>query len=121
MPKVIHFDISADEPENAVRFYETVFGWKFDKWEGPMEYWMIKAGPEDEPGINGGLSKRTPDGVDVNTIGVPSLDEYVKKIEEAGGIIIVPKSPIPGIGWFAVFKDPEGNVFGMMEEDEDAK
>lgn len=119
MARVVHFDISAENPEELKKFYETVFGWKFNKWEGPMEYWLIETG--EGPGINGGLGKRSPEQMDVNTIDVPDLDEYMKKVEENGATIVAPKMPIPGIGWYAVFKDAEGNIFGMMQDDPNAR
>jgi len=121
MPKPVHFDIFAEKPEKAIKFYESVFNWKFQKWEGPMEYWMISTGEEKEPGIDGGLGVKTPESSPMNTIGVKSVDEYVKKVEENGGTILTQKMPIPGIGWFATFKDPEGNAFGLMEDDPEAK
>ena len=120
MPRGIHFEIEADKPEQLAQFYEQVFGWKFEKWAGPMDYWMIMTG-ENEPGIDGGLLKRTETSQPVNTIGVSSIDEHLKKIEENKGTIIVPKKAIPGIGWTALFKDIEGNIFGLMEEDPTAK
>ena len=52
MPRIIHFDLPADDPVRAQKFYAEIFGWKFDKWNGPMEYWMIKTGDEKNPGIN---------------------------------------------------------------------
>jgi predicted enzyme related to lactoylglutathione lyase len=58
MPRVVHFEIHAGDPERAVSFYQTLFGWNFQKWEGPMEYWMVITGPDDQPGINGGLMRR---------------------------------------------------------------
>ena len=120
MPRVIHFEIEAVKPEKLAQFYEKVFSWKFEKWAGPMDYWMIMTG-EDEPGINGGLLKKTENSQPVNTISVPSIDEYLNKIAENKGIILVPKKAIPGVGWTALFKDPEGNTFGLMEEDPIAK
>ena len=44
MPRPCHFDLTADEPERAMKFYKDVFGWKFEKWDGPMEYWMVTTG-----------------------------------------------------------------------------
>lgn len=86
-----------------------------------MDYWLITTG-KDEPGIDGGLTKRTEGEANtVNTINVPSIDEYVEKIKENGGTIIMPKQAVPGVGWTAYFKDPEGNSFGLMEEDPIAK
>ena len=122
MPRVVHFEVEADKPERAIKFYEKVFGWKIEKWKGPIEYWLITTGKKDELGIDGGLSKRTEgEPSTVNTIDVPSVDEYIKKVESNGGSIIRPKMAVPGVGWMAYFKDPEGNMFGMMQEDTSAK
>jgi len=122
MPRVVHFEIDAKKPERAIGFYKKVFGWKIEKWEGPMDYWLIMTGKEKEPGIDGGLSKRTEaEPSTVNTIDVPSVDQYVKRIESNGGKIIRPKMAVPGVGWMAYFKDTEGNVWGIMETDETAR
>ncbi len=127
MPRVIHFEIYADEPERAIKFYETVFGWQAQKFPGPMDYWMLDTGKE-EPGINGAIMKRekplTGSGdivAYVCTIGVDSVDAYLTKAQAAGGKVIVPKSPIPGMGWFAQFLDTEGNIVGIMQGDPTAK
>lgn len=120
MPRVIHFEFHADEPERAAKFYGSVFGWKIEKWDG-MDYWMVTTGPDNEPGINGGIVKRMNQGTTYNVVGVPSVDEFAKKIENAGGIAIMAKKAIPGIGWYAYYRDTEGNVFGIMESDPSAK
>ncbi len=122
MPRPIHFDIAADDPDRAMKFYKGVFGWKFNKWDGPLDYWLVTTGEKDEPGIDGGISRRNKQmpGV-MNTIGVPSVDRYMKKIEAKGGKILMPKMAIPGIGWFATCQDTEGNVFGIIQEDTEAK
>jgi uncharacterized protein len=57
MNRPIHFEIPAEKPERAIKFYEKVFGWKFERWNGPMEYWNISTG-DSQPGINGGLMAR---------------------------------------------------------------
>ncbi len=107
MPRVVHFEIQAENPERAARFYRDLGGWDITRWQGPIEYWPIKTGPDDRPGINGGLLRRRGplDGQAVIayicTIDVPSVDEYVEKITKLGGTIAVPKAPIPGIGWLA--------------------
>jgi hypothetical protein len=122
MTRVVHFEISAEKPELLAKFYEKVFRWKIEKWEGPIEYWLITTGKEDEPGINGGLSRRTDTETStVNTIDIPSVDEFTKKVEMNGGAVITPKHAVPGVGYMVYFKDPEGNVFGMMEEDPSAQ
>ncbi len=121
MSRVIHFEIPADDPARASKFYAKVFGWKFQKWEGPMEYWLVQTGPDSEPGIDGGLMRREqPGSSTVNVVDVASVDKTVAKIESAGGTIVVPKMAVPGIGFVAYFQDPEGNVFGLMEADESA-
>ena len=122
MPRPIHFDLTVDNPERAMEFYKTVFGWKFQKWDGPMEYWMATTGDEKEPGINGGISKKGESGMpNMNTISVASVDQYSKMIVDKGGKVLMPKTPIPGIGWFANCQDTEGNTFGIMQNDPSAK
>jgi len=122
MPKIVHFEINAENPLRAKNFYENVFDWKIEKWEGPMEYWVIEAGKEDEEGINGGLQKREePDDQVFNYIQVSKVDDFKDKIEQSGGTIESPKIAVPGVGYFYMFKDTEGNKLGIMEEDENAK
>ncbi len=123
MPRPIHFEIPADDPDRAAAFYRDVFGWKFEKWDGgPMPYWLITTGGNGEPGIDGGLLPRPHPGAStVNTIGVASVDESVETIESKGGRTVVPKMAIPGMGWLAYCTDPEGNTFGIMQADEAAK
>lgn len=122
MPRVVHFEIDAEKPERAIKFYEKVFGWKIEKWKGPIEYWLIMTGNEKESGIDGGLAKRTEaEPLTVNTIDVSSVDKYVKIIESNGGKVIRTKMAVPGVGWMAYFKDPEGNLWGIMQTDKNAK
>jgi len=122
MGRVVHFEIPADDPQRASEFYETVFGWSFHKWDGPVEYWLVGTGNEGDPGINGGMNRRSrPDEGVVNTIGVDSVDNSVEAIVAAGGTIIMPKTAIPGVGYLAYFRDTEGNTFGVMHSDPTAK
>jgi uncharacterized protein len=118
MPRPAHFEIPSDNPERAISFYSTVFGWTFQKWEGPMPYWLITTGPNEEPGINGGLMPRhDPAQPCVNTITVANLDETQAAIEKNGGSCCVPKMPVPTVGWLAYFKDLDGHIFGCMQMD----
>jgi predicted enzyme related to lactoylglutathione lyase len=118
MGRIIHFNISADNTARAVKFYETVFGWKVEKWPGPVDYWLVTTGPDDKPGINGGIGRREdPADHTSNSIEVASLKEAVAKIVAAGGKVLEPKMPIPGVGWFAMCLDTEGNRFDLMEPD----
>lgn len=121
MPRVVHFEIGVDNPSRAIKFYTDVFGWKVNQWQtpqGPMDFWLVTTGRAPEPGIDGALAPRGnyPQPV-VNTISVPSVDEFAAKIQAADGKVIQPKMPIPGVGWFATCKDTEGNTFGIMESD----
>ena len=122
MPRPIHFEIPADNPDRLVGFYSSVFGWTFTKWEGPTPYWLITTGPNEEPGINGGMLPRQHPGQPcVNTVGVANLDETIASLGQHGGTIAVPKMAVPGIGWLAYATDPDGNMFGMMQMDPAAK
>jgi predicted enzyme related to lactoylglutathione lyase len=131
MGRVIHFEIHADDPARAIVFYETVFGWKFHKWEGEgaQDYWLITTGEDDERGINGGLLKRqgrspaydNPVSSFVCTIEVDKVAATEKEITENGGNIVVDKAAISGVGWLAYAKDTEGNIIGVMENDKNAK
>ena len=122
MNRIIHFDLPADVPERAVRFYESAFGWKGQRWEGSMEYWLMTTGPDGEPGINGGIGKKQgPSDRTMNTIGVASLEAALAKVVAAGGKVLMPRSPVPGVGWFAKCLDTEGNAFGLMQDDPGAK
>ncbi len=121
MPRVQHFEISANDPEKVAAFYEKVFGWKVTKWEGPVEYWLVETGEADEPGIDGGITRpdETLSGT-VNTIGVPDIDAYLEKVVQFGGKVVVEKHPIPGVGYNAYCHDVEGAVFGVHQEDPSA-
>lgn len=127
MPRIVHFEIHADEPERAIKFYSDSFGWEFRKWEGPFDYWLITTGPKEEMGIDGGLLTRTtPIGGEgviafVCTMAVEDLDATIAMVEKNGGTVTMPKDVIPGVGWLAYFKDTEGNIFGAMQPDMDAK
>jgi hypothetical protein len=135
MNRVIHFEIHAAEPERAAEFYRQVFGWTVNEWtipgvEIPHEnrYWLAATGAAPDPGIDGGIVVRRSappaDAQAVNayvcTIGVSSVDEHVEKALAAGGTLALPKMPIKGVGWLAYCKDTEGNIFGMMQDDQHA-
>ena len=119
--RVVHFEIPCDNPEKTIEFFKTVFGWNFQKF-GDEGYWLTVTGDEKEPGINGGIMKRRdPKQPVVNSINVENLDEAAKKVEAAGGKIVVPKMPIPTVGWLAYFTDPDGNIHGLYQHDPMAK
>jgi predicted enzyme related to lactoylglutathione lyase len=125
MRKVVHFEIPADDLDRAKNFYGSVFGWQLHTMQMPGgEYTSVSTTPVDEqtqtptePGaINGGMmqrDERTPS--PVITIDVEAIDDVLKEIEAGGGTTVAPRTAIPGMGAFAYFKDPEGNVLGLWE------
>ena len=122
MPRPMHFELVVNDPEKTGKFYRAVFGWKIEKWNGPMEYWMVSTEKGKERGINGGITKKgTVQQPVVNTVVVSSVDDFHAKIKSAGGSIVTPKGAIPGMGWFSYCKDPEGIVFGIIQPDKKAK
>lgn len=129
MPRVVHFEIHAESPERAVRFYESAFGWRAAKWDGRQDYWLLTTGSAGESGIDGAIVRRRgsapAEGAATNafvcTIEVPVLDIFMDNVRRHGGAIVVPKAAIPGIGWLAYGRDTEGNVFGLMQNDAGAQ
>lgn len=125
--RVAHFEIHASDPERAVDFYTSVFGWEIKKWDGgQMEYWMVMTGDSKEAGgINGGLVRRsgpTPaEGTSSNafvcTIVVDSYDAYHEKILANGGKVAMPKMALVGMAWQGYYIDTEGNTFGLHQMD----
>jgi uncharacterized protein len=127
MARVIHFEVHADDPERAISFYSRVFGWKFEQWNESVDYWSVTTGPDDQPGINGGLVRRR-GGIDgqavtafVCTIQVDDLDATVASAMGGGATVALEKMAIPGVGWLAYLKDTESNIFGLMQEDSTAQ
>ena len=122
MSRVIHFDLSADDPERAARFYERVFKWKIEKWKGPSEYWLMTTGDDENVGITGGVAARQQSTDTTAAIfDVPSVDDCANMVTESGGTIRETKRSIPGVGYLVMCRDTEGNTFGIMQIDESAE
>jgi predicted enzyme related to lactoylglutathione lyase len=130
MPTIVHFEIPSDDIERSRKFYNDLFGWKFDKWSGSetmpegMEYWLISTvDDKGNKGLGGGMMKRqSPQQQGItNFFDVKSIQEYSARVEHLGGKIISPKMPVPGMGYFAVCTDTENNRFGIFEVDSTAK
>ena len=122
---VQHFAINADDLPRARRFYERVFGWRFEAW-GPPGFFMITTGTEREPGILGSMQQRRELVPGVKTvgyecsIGVPNVDAIADAVVANGGQIIFPKTLIPTVGYLIFFRDTEGNAAGAMQYDSKA-
>ena len=125
---ICHFEIPVDDLERAGKFYGELFGWNVQPWGGPEAIiWMVETVPTDEkgmparPGVNGMLiKKQNPQHPFANYIQVESVDEYLKKAEALGGKVAMPKTPVPNMGYFAYFMDPDGNILGLWEVDSSA-
>lgn len=115
MAKIIHFEMEARDPEKKMAFYEAVFGWKFEKFMD--DYWLIKAGDDNEKGINGAMMPGSSDTLKtINVISVPSLDAALADVERLGGNILSEKMEIPEVGTFSYAADPEGLQIGLLQE-----
>ncbi len=127
MGRVVHFEIHAENPERAIAFYKDLLQWEFTKWEGPFPYYLIKTGPDGQPGINGGMMQRKSgvqgEGVNsyVCTAQVDNLDESLAKALKIGAALALPKMPVPGVGWLAYIKDTESNILGLHQFDPTAQ
>lgn len=125
--KPAYFDLTVRDVGAARAFFEKVLGWRFERFPMPYEYYRIQAGPKCEPGIDGGTScvKDAPlsDGKPMTQVTVPvaDLDEALARIAQAGGSIVEPKTPIPGVGWYASCAEPGGLVFGVVQAGEIAQ
>ena len=119
---LIHFDVSADDPRRAADFYQKVFDWEIRKWEGPEDYWLIRTGDDKEPGITGGIASRiAPGDTTVMMIDVPNVGQFAERVKTAGGAIRELKRAIPGVGYLVICLDTDGNSFGIMQIDQNAK
>lgn len=116
MSRVIHFEFPSTDMAASPKFYENVFGWKLTKYPGPMDYWLITTGTPGTPGIDGGLGGAANElNGTVNTVGVDDLDEAIKKVEQNGGQVVMPKDEISDVGWLAYVREPGGAVLGMIQ------
>jgi len=129
MSRPIHFEIHATDPQRCIDFYTKMFGWTFTKWDSPTDYWLVKTGEKDTPGIDGGMLPRHGAGpvpmqsvnAFVCTVDVADVEAAIKRVGELGGKIALPKVAIPGVGWLAYALDTDLNLFGVMQFDAAAK
>jgi uncharacterized protein len=119
--KIIWFEIPADKPERAKKFYSGLFGWKINAMPGMADYWHVDTGGHDET-ADGGLMPRMHPGQGItNYINVPSITRAMAKVVKLGGAICKPKTAVPGMGYLAICKDTEDNTFALWEINMKAK
>lgn len=127
MSRPVHFEIQASQPQALIDFYGSLFGWHFKQW-GEHDYWLVDTG-SGQRGIDGGLlPRRGPAPAEaqavngfVCTVDVAQLDQAMEKATALGATQLMSKMPIEGVGTLAYFKDPDGNIFGMMQFNENMK
>jgi predicted enzyme related to lactoylglutathione lyase len=118
MNRFTHFELATDDLEKTAAFYREVFGWEIQKWEGPVDYWLVTTGDASTPGINGGLMlSGGPLIGTVNTLEVDDIDAAIAKVLAHGGEIALPKGAIPGVGYQAYIKDNCGIIVGLHQAD----
>jgi uncharacterized protein len=118
---VTHFEIYASEPGKLADFYRTLFGWQLEKAPG-IDYWRIQTEPSHTNSFNGGLTYRPiPEPRSwVHYVNVESIDEAIEKVQHLGGEVLRPKTAVPKTAWYAIVKDPEGNIFAVWQPDSTA-
>ncbi|MEZ4703368.1 MAG: VOC family protein [Rhodothermales bacterium] len=115
MGRPIHFEILTEHPEQSAAFYKAVFGWDVATWDGPQNYWLMTTGPEGTPGINGAVMHNHMPQAVINTVEVVSVDEALKRVEAAGGKLVMGPNDIPGVGRHLYCADPNGVILGLLQ------
>jgi uncharacterized protein len=119
---IVWFEIPADKPERAVKFYGDLFGWNINPMPVAMkDYWHIDTGGDDSSPDGAVMKRMHPQQQITQYVLVPSVTRYAAKIEKLGGKICVPKQAVPGMGYFAICTDTENNTFAIWEKNERAK
>jgi predicted enzyme related to lactoylglutathione lyase len=110
-------EIPAEDPQRARRFYGQLFGWEFKDSGMPDMQYLLAETASGEAGSTGlGLMRRMAPGQQfVTYFDVPSVAEHVARAKELGAEVLMDKMEVPGHGYFAQLKDPEGNVFALWE------
>ena len=112
--RLVHFEIRAGEKERARQFWGTLFGWKFNDWEGTVPYSLIES---DGQSIGGLYQSDSPERGLITYFDVDDLEAALVRVQELGGEVLEGKSPVPEVGWFARCRDTEGNEFSLFESD----
>lgn len=109
---VLHFEILGSDGEGLQKFYADLFDWSIDA-SNPMKYGIVGAG---ENGIGGGVAASMDGSSGVTVyVAVPDLQAALDKAEKLGGKTSMPPMDVPGGPTIAQFKDPQGNLIGLMK------
>ena len=119
---IIWFEVPADDLNRAQKFYKSMFGWKFAKLPAAVnDYWHIDTGGPDASPDGGMMPRMHPQQPITNYVTVPSVSKAAAKVERLGGTVCKSKTAVPGMGYFAICLDTEGNTFALWEMNEQAK
>lgn len=108
-----HIEIPTTDFKKARKFYEKLFGWTFQELP-EMQYMLFKT--ERQP--NGGfyLVKKMPKKGQVNVyIEVQDIDMKLKEVRKARGKVLLKKTQVGDMGWFAQFATPDGCTMCLWE------
>lgn len=125
MDPVVHFEMPYEDAKRLSDFYKTAFGWDMQQFGADMGNYIVASTTETDenrmvkkPGaINGGFFPKKPEGPAQPSvvIAVDDIDASMKKVAEAGGMVLNEPTDIPGIGRYVSFTDTEGNRASMLE------
>ncbi|HUA69019.1 MAG TPA: VOC family protein [Candidatus Saccharimonadales bacterium] len=123
---VVWFEIPADNLDRAKTFYGKLFGWKIAPFPGmtapeAQNYLHIDTGGKDASPDGGMMTRMYPGQAITQYVSVPSVAKAAAKIQQLGGEICKTKTAVPGMGYFAICKDTEGNTFAVWEMNQKAK
>lgn len=117
MAKIVHFELPIDDPVRATAFYRDVLGWEVAQF-GEAPYWLVTGGDPQAPGANGALVLRNEtQAAPVLIAGVDDIDAALDRAVALGAALVQAKLPVPGVGWSAYVRDPEGNTLGLFQDD----
>jgi len=116
--QIVHFEISADKggKQALQEFYRTTFGWQVVP-TGPMEYGLLPPPEDGGPGIGGAVDEGESGPGVLIYIGVDGITDYLAKAEANGATVVQPVTTIPGMVTMALFRDPAGNLMGIVENE----
>jgi predicted enzyme related to lactoylglutathione lyase len=120
-PRIVWFEIPADNPERARKFYGALFGWKVEPFPGMTDYWHIDTGGGDDTPDGGLMVRKHPGQPITNYVAVSSVDKSAAKVEKLGGTICKSKMAVPQMGYFVICQDTEDNLFALWEPNMKAK
>ena len=99
---IVFFDVAGPDAGVLKRFYTANFGWSIDGVNGVTT-----------PGLKGTLRQDPPE--TLLYLGVSDIGATLKSVAASGGTVVLPRTVVPNVVTFAIFKDPAGNRVGLVE------